>query len=455
MTHGTDGHRAGAPINDAPGTDGWPPEVVTGQALRSMTAPKTIIGLVAAVLLIGGGVVVAGWSGGWSGSWLWGRPGRGEPAATLSVGEVLGGGEMAGYARATAPRPLAFPADHGPHPEYRTEWWYYTGNLATAEGRHFGYQLTFFRTALAPDAPARSSAWATTQVYMAHFAVSDTAGHRFFPHHRFARGAVGLAGASAQPFRVWTDDWIVEGVSETEGASAETVRSAPMRLVASEDDVAIDLTVEPGKPIVLQGDRGWSRKGPEEGNASYYYSLTRMPTRGTIRVGAERFTVHGRSWMDREWSTSSLGDNAGWDWFALQLTNGRDLMFYRLRRSDGTADRFSAGALVGTDGASQALTAEDVRLDVLEHWTSPRGGTRYPARWRLTLPRERLVLDIVPRIADQELREPIRYWEGAVVTRGTDGGQPVEGQGYVELVGYARAPTARNWPRKMTIDSAR
>jgi predicted secreted hydrolase len=156
-----------------------------------------------------------------------------------------------------------------------------------------------------------------------------------------------------------------------------------------------------------------------------------------VRVGADRFTVQGLSWMDREWSTSGLGDNVGWDWFALQLANGRDLMFYRLRRADGTADRFSAGTLVEPDGTSQSLAADDVRIEVLDHWTSPRGGTRYPVRWRLTVPRERLALEIVPRLADQELREPIRYWEGAVLARGVDRGHPAEGQGYVELVGYA------------------
>jgi predicted secreted hydrolase len=379
-----------------------------------MSTPKTTLGLVGAAFLLGGGLVLLAWPQG-------GVP---QPAAALSVGEALGGSEMAGYARATAPRPLVFPADHGPHPDYRTEWWYYTGNLTTADGRHFGYQVTFFRMALVPDAPRRLSAWATTQVYMAHFAVTDTAGRRFFPSHRLARGAVGLAGASAHPFRVWTDDWSVEGLD-------------PMRVRASEGEVAIDLALESGKPVVLQGDRGLSRKGPEEGNASYYYSLTRMPTRGSLRLGADRFAVQGLSWMDREWSTSSLGDAVGWDWFALQLGDGRDLMFYRLRRSDGSTEPVSGGALIDANGASQPLAADDVRIEVLEHWTSPRGGTRYPARWRLAIPREGLALEILPRIADQEQREPIRYWEGAVVARGSDRGRPIAGQGYVELVGYA------------------
>ena len=357
------------------------------------------------------------------------RPGeRRPPAASIAVVDALRG-TTEGYARAIEPRLFVFPDDHGPHPEYRTEWWYYTGHLATGEGRRFGFQLTFFRVAQAPTSPARPSAWATSQVYMAHFAVTDVAAGRFHPATRLVRNALDLAGATAQPFRVWTEDWSVEGQGET---------SLPMRLRAAEGNVGIDLVLDAGKPVVLQGERGLSRKGPEEGDASYYYSLTRMPARGTVRIGSERFAVMGSAWMDREWSTGSLGaDQVGWDWFALQLADGRDLMVYRLRRRDGSIDPFSGGTIVGADGAARPLYAAEVIVEPLAWWTSPRGGTRYPARWRLTIPRERLVLQIVPLVADQELAEPVRYWEGAVRVHGQAGDRPVEGQGYVELVGYA------------------
>lgn len=354
---------------------------------------------------------------------LWPRP-RAPLQATVAVREALAD-DRAGFARAMTPRPFNFPADHGPHPDFRTEWWYYTGNLQTADRRHIGFQLTFFRVALAPTEQPRASAWATRQLYFAHFAVTDTASSRFHAFSRTGRGALGMAGAEAAPFRVWIDGWSAEGA----GASP--------RLRASDGDVAIDLELSATKPVVLQGERGLSRKGPEPGNASFYYSFTRMPARGVVRLGAETLTVSGEAWMDREWSTSGLGaDVQGWDWFAVQLDDGRELMVYLLRRRDGTVDPFSAGSLVAPDGAVRALGAGDVRVETLAHWSSARSGVRYPARWRLTVPSAELRLDIEPRLADQELRVNTRYWEGAVAVTGMAGAWSIRGHGYVELVGY-------------------
>jgi predicted secreted hydrolase len=372
---------------------------------------------VAAALVLGA-VAAASWA-------LWPTAARAPIRATVAVREALAE-EREGFARALAPRPLAFPEDHGPHPDFRTEWWYYTGNLRTATDRHLGFQLTFFRVALAPTAEPRASAWATRQLYFAHFAVTDIADGRFHAGSRVGRAALGLAGADASPFRVWVEDWSAEG----DGASA--------RLRAHDGEVAIDLEVAPAKPVVLQGDRGLSRKGPEPGNASHYYSFTRMPARGVVRLGAETLDVSGEAWMDREWSTSGLGAGLeGWDWFALQLDDGREVMFYRLRRRDGTADPFSAGTVVARDGTAWRLEAGDARVEVLEHWTSPRSGVRYPARWRLSVPSaELLTLEIQPRLADQELDVGTRYWEGAVTVSGSGSGRSVTGRGYVELVGY-------------------
>jgi predicted secreted hydrolase len=359
---------------------------------------------------------------------------RGPGRPTLTVAEALGDQQSTeGYARALGPREFRFPEDHGPHPEFRSEWWYWTGNLETADGRAFGYQLTMFRQALAPTQPERASQWGARHVYMAHFALSDIGAQRFHAFERFSREALGLAGVQASPFRVWLRDWEVKA---TEGGVF------PMRLSArGEDGATLELVLEEGKPPVLQGDRGLSQKGPQAGNASYYYSLTRMPSRGTVTVDGRTYEVTGTSWVDREWSTGPLGrEQVGWDWFALQLSDGSELMYYQLRDRDGTVNPFSAGTFVPAQGVPVRLPRDEVRLEVLDTWKSPRGGTAYPARWRLSVPTLRLALDITPAQADQELPVSLRYWEGAVRVQGTRAGQPLSGRGYVELTGYGDAP---------------
>ena len=385
-------------------------------------AGRAAVGVV--VALVGAMVAYALWP-------TRGGAARSGVEASLAVSAALGAGDARGFARALAPRAFSFPADLGPHPDFRTEWWYYTGNLESAAGRHFGFQLTFFRTALAPPAdgdPAPGSAWSTRQLYLAHFAVTDTVGRRFHAWSRLERAALDLAGARAHPFRVWLDDWSAESAAPD---------GLPVRLRAAEGRIAIDLTLASDRPVVLQGDRGLSRKGPEAGNASYYYSRTRMTARGTVRAGADAVPVAGLAWMDREWSTSALGPGlVGWDWIALQLDDGRDLMVYRLRRRDGSTDPHSAGVLVSGAGATLALAPAELTLDALDHWTSPRSRVRYPSRWRLAVPGAGLDLAITPRLADQELIVGTRYWEGAVRVEGTAAGRPIGGRGYVELVGY-------------------
>ena len=354
----------------------------------------------------------------------------------LSLGQALGG-DLAGFARADRPRAFRFPDDHGPHPAYRTEWWYYTGNLKSAEGRHFGFQLTFFRTALSapPDRTERASAWSTQDVYMAHFALSDVAAQRFHAFQRLSRAALGLAGASAVPFRVWLEDWSVAG---------ETAVGQPvsMQLSAEEQDVALNLRLVSDKPIVLHGRNGLSQKGAATGQASYYYSLTRLRSAGVIRLGDEEFQVQGLSWMDREWSTSVLSDDLrGWDWFALQLTDGQELMVYQVRRQTGDIHPLSSGTLIAADGTPRTLTSADFQIEVLQTWQSPTDGTAYPAKWRLRIPGEAIDLTITPYMADQEMHTLIRYWEGAVRASGTVQGRPLEGDGYVELTGYGEKKT--------------
>ncbi len=355
--------------------------------------------------------------------------GPGLPAPDeIDVSSLLGGDAAHGFARATAVRDFHFPADHGPHPAYRTEWWYFTGNLYTESRRRFGYELSLFRFGLGADKVERSSAWAMDQVYMGHFAVTDEQGGAFIFDERLVRGALGLAGADADPVRIWVEDWMITA----HGAVGER-----WQVRAATRDMAIELDLTALKPVILQGDRGLSQKSGEPGNASYYYSIPRLQTEGSVRVGGEDFAVAGLSWMDREWSTSALGkDQAGWDWFSLQLSNGYDLMYYQLRRKDGGVDAHSRGVLVDPDGRARALQREDLKIRVLDYWKSPLGGT-YPGSWRLGVDDGSLELEITPVLADQELDVSVRYWEGAVDVTGTHGNQTVTGAGYVELVGYS------------------
>jgi predicted secreted hydrolase len=369
---------------------------------------------------------------------LWrARPPASSVRPVLTVLQALGPGlHDDGFARATAPRDFRFPDDHGPHPEFRNEWWYWTGNLVATEGRQFGFELTIFRTALAPDQdPDRASAWAPRDIFMAHFTLSDIAGARFHAFERTSRAALDLAGAKAAPWRMWVLDWSAAGPEDP-------TEALPLQLRASEGDFGLDLLLGQGKPTVLQGDRGLSRKGPESDNASYYYSLTRMPTSGTITISGERFEVRGESWMDREWSTRALStDQVGWDWFALRLDDGREIMFFHLRRRDRQKDAWSSGTLVDRAGSPHRLGAEDVTLEPLGEWTSPHSHVTYPAGFRLSVAGRAIDgatidLNIVPQLADQELDLTFRYWEGAVDIRGTEGVNPVKGVGYMELTGY-------------------
>lgn len=348
--------------------------------------------------------------------------------AELSVEEVLGVEEDQPFARAIQPRKFVFPDDHGPHPHFKTEWWYYTGNLFSKSDRRFGYQLTFFRSALTPEAHQRNSNWATNQIYMAHFALTDVDAQRFYHFERFSRDSLGLAGAQANPFKVWLENW---------SAEARQGEPLPMRLSANQETVAIELNLESAKPIVFQGENGLSQKSAMPGNASYYYSMTRMPTSGKINIAGESFQVSGTSWLDREWSTSALGEGqVGWDWFSLQFDDGRELMYYQLRLKDGTADPLSSGVLVDVDGSTKRLRPSDIDIKVLSHWQSSKSKAKYPAKWRLDLVNEGISLEISPVLAEQELMTTVRYWEGAVSVQGKDSASKLSGYGYVELTGY-------------------
>jgi predicted secreted hydrolase len=356
---------------------------------------------------------------------------RGPADSRTTVVEIAESSDPSGFARVFGPRPFRLPEDHGPHLEYQTEWWYYTGNLVGADGARYGYQLTFFRRGLSRGLDAHETGLATNQVYFAHLALTDVAADRHDASERFSRGAAGLAGARARPFEVWLEDWRVEGVSADGGT---------VRLRASDQGRGLELTLRALKPVVAHGENGVSAKSDEPGNASHYLSYTRMATEGRLSLGGRTVPVRGESWFDHEWSTSALGKGAvGWDWFSLQTSDGRELMLFQIRLAKGGVERASAGTIVDSSGRARRLTADDVRVEVLDRWRSAESGAEYPSRWRISAPAVGVDLRVLPWIADQELRSSFVYWEGAVRVEGTSGGLAVTGQGYVELTGYARS----------------
>lgn len=327
------------------------------------------------------------------------------------------------FARAERVREFSFPRDHGPHPTFRSEWWYLTGILATAEGREFGVQFTLFRQSLAPrDNPVATvgtAAWRSGQAYMGHVAVSDVAARRHWHEERLARGHPAIAGVAAEPFQAHIDGWRLASEGEA---------FWPLRLVGRTKHFAIDVAMSATKPVVLQGEQGLSRKGPH--NASYYYSIPRIDAVGTIAIQGATYRVAGSAWLDREWSTSVLApEYAGWDWFALRLGDGRDLMLYRMRRRDGRTDDYNSGTLIDTYGRAQVLTSRDFSLQVAERWH------RWPVAWRLTLHEPTpSKWRIRAMFEDQVMATSVRYWEGAVTVEDNDGKRI--GSGYMELTGY-------------------
>lgn len=328
-----------------------------------------------------------------------------------------------------------FPRDHGTHDDFRTEWWYYTGHLTAENGRRFGYQVTFFRRGVEPErVGATASQWAIRQLYLAHVAISDLDAGRFHYAEKVSRAGLGKAGSEAGHLRVWIDRWVAE---------ASSPPREHHRLLAAADEFSLDLTVTPEKPPVVHGERGVSRKGNAPLQTSHYYSFPRLATTGVLVVDGKRYAVDGLSWMDHEFGSGDLGDDlVGWDWFSVQLADKTDLMLYRLRRSDGTIAPVSSGTVMFPNGRTQHLSATEMQVDVLDHWSSRASGGRYPSRWRVTIPALSLTLELRPLLADQELTTShstqVTYWEGAVEAAGRLRDTPISGRGYVELTGYAK-----------------
>jgi predicted secreted hydrolase len=344
---------------------------------------------------------------------------------------------------------FSFPRDHASHPDYKIEWWYYTGNVKAADGRRFGYQLTFFRVGV-DHAPANPSKWAVRDLFMTHLAISDAKGQRYRYAEKLSRGGPGLAGAMADRYSVWNDGWSagVRDQGSGIGDQGPGIRAGSREhvLQASSAQAAVELTLGEGKAPAINGVNGISQKGSQPGNASHYYSLTRMPTRGTLMIDGEQFAVTGESWMDHEFGTSFLEpEQRGWDWLSIQLSDNRELMLYRLRRADGSRDPRSSGTLVDGSGKVVHLSNGDFALTPGQRSFTSKNGAVYPTEWTISIPSQRIELKVTTPLSDQELSlvgsTGVAYWEGMIdVTgrqaNGPTGQQEIRGVGYLEMTGY-------------------
>jgi len=344
------------------------------------------------------------------------------------------------FKRALPGRTFSFPQDHFSHPEFKTEWWYYSGHLQSLsqDKKSFGYQLTFFRTGLTRETRHQKSKWSIQDLYFAHLAITDESKKRFKYLEKISRGSLGEAGASLyktgeKTFRVWIEDWSVEG---------KDLVMQNHFLKAGDKIFGIELMLTPEKKPVIHGQNGISQKAEGEGYASHYYSIPRLKTDGKIFLQSKELPVQGVSWMDHEFGSTQLREyQVGWDWFSLKLDKRIELMFYQIRHKDGKIDPYSSGTIMFHDGTNQHLPKKDFQIEVLKQWKSQKSGAIYPSKWRIKIPGHQIELTLSPTVKNQELvtKESTRvtYWEGSVKIDGKYQDDPIKGMGYVELTGYA------------------
>ena len=337
------------------------------------------------------------------------------------------------FKRAFPGKIFSFPQDHFSHPEFKTEWWYYSGHLYEQGQKSYGYQVTFFRTGLKRETKTKSK-WTIQSLYFAHHALTDESNKKFQYRERIHRGSLGEAGASEKTFHVWIEDWFLEGRGP--GMSTHFLK-------AGDQELGIELTLKPEKNPVIHGQNGISQKAEGKGYASHYYSITRLKTEGKIFLKKKAIPVRGMSWMDHEFGSNQLREyQVGWDWFSIQLENEMDLMFYQIRNQDGKPDLYSSGTIIFHDGNHRHLPLKEFQIEVLEKWKSQRSGATYPSKWRLKVLDYGMELILSPTVKGQELitQESTRvtYWEGSVKVEGRYQGDSIKGMGYVELTGYAK-----------------
>ncbi len=324
---------------------------------------------------------------------------------------------------------LTFPKDHGKHPTYKTEWWYFTGNVDGPKSEKFGFQLTFFRVGLIPGVKSGASSWALTELFPAHFAISNITERTFFHTDLMSRPGPGLAWAATDGLDVGVKNWTAKMDGDVITVKAE------------KDNFSIDFTLTALKPVALHGDKGFSKKAGDVNQASYYYSFTRLAAKGTLVYAGKSFPVTGLAWMDHEFGSGVLASSqSGWDWFSLQLEDGTEVMLSYLRNAGGGMEQ-PFGSFVAKDGSVVDLAGKDVRVTKTGYWKSPHTQAEYPSGWRIEIPDLEIDLTIKPALLDQELvtskSTGVVYWEGAISADGNVKGKPVSGRGYVELTGYA------------------
>jgi predicted secreted hydrolase len=352
--------------------------------------------------------------------------GRWACAVTLFL---LAATAMAQYRTALPGYRYKFPQDHFNHPDFQTEWWYYTGNVKSADGHHFGFELTFFRLGVDRQVNA-TNAWEVRDLYLAHLALSDLDGGKFLHAERANRAGPGIAGVSEIERRVWNGNWHVAWSRD------EQV------LQAIDDRFALNLTLRSAKPPVIHGKNGVSQKAEGAGHASHYISFTRLNTEGEIDLGGRKFQVAGTAWMDHEFFTHQLeAEQVGWDWMSIQLQDNTELMLFYIRRKDGSIDPYSAGTFVDARGESTYLRKDEFTLEPAGPvWTSPTTGARYPVCWKISVPKLGIALESSSSLPSQELASSgalvPAYWEGAIVLVGHKGGAAIGGVGYLEMTGY-------------------
>jgi len=324
-----------------------------------------------------------------------------------------------------------FPRDYFDHPDYQTEWWYTTGNVKTADGRRFGFELTFFREGVSRGA-GKPSTWEVRDLYLAHLALSDLDGGKFYRAERLNRAGPRIAGASEKEGRIWNGNWKLAW------------KGGEQKLEAVSNEFSLHFTLRSEKPPVIEGVNGVSQKAEGAGRASHYISLTRLDTSGEITLRGKKFAVSGLAWMDHEFFTHQLdADQAGWDWMSIQLDDKTELMLFRIRRKNGTIDRFSAGTFVEASGRTEHLSASDFQMGPAGRtWTSAATQAIYPIEWKISVPKLGFELNAATPLASQEMTGTSglapNYWEGAIQLSGARRQERIAGVGYLEMTGYDR-----------------